>query len=143
MIPDFPHNIRIRLAWLKDFLLCPDIAMSLPFWLSQFRKAKLRQPTGQCQEATKKDFNWANLLLILWGKSGIIKFEFKPTKVSPCSSQCIPCQLYWYLHASIYILSLSTCCRSQWEQGMEYTYTIRKPWFYQQNIYISRLDVYT
>ena len=89
------------------------------------------------------DFNWANLLLILWGKSGIIKFEFKPTKVSPCSSQCLPCQLYWYLHASIYILSLSTCCRSQWEQGMEYTYTIRKPWFYQQNIYISRLDVYT
>ena len=29
------------------FLLHPDIALSLPCWLSQFRKAKLRQPTGQ------------------------------------------------------------------------------------------------
>ena len=28
-------------------LLCPDIAKPLPCWLSQFRKAKLRQPTGQ------------------------------------------------------------------------------------------------
>ena len=25
----------------------PDVALSLPCWLSQFRKAKLRQPTGQ------------------------------------------------------------------------------------------------
>ena len=24
-----------------------------------------------------KKFNWANLILMLWGKSGIIKFEFK------------------------------------------------------------------
>ena len=45
MIPDFPHNIRIRLAQLN--LLRPDIAKSLPCWLSQFRKAKLRQPTGK------------------------------------------------------------------------------------------------
>ena len=44
MIPDFPHNIRIRLAQLKFFLLRPDVALSLPCWLSQFRKAKLRQP---------------------------------------------------------------------------------------------------
>jgi hypothetical protein len=27
----------------------------------------------------KKNFNWANLILMLWGKSGVIKFEFKPT----------------------------------------------------------------
>ena len=47
MIPDFPHNIRIRLAQLKLFLLHPDVAKSLPCWLSQFRKAKLRQSTGQ------------------------------------------------------------------------------------------------
>ena len=47
MIPDFPHNIRIRLAQLKFFLLRPDVAKSLPCWLSHFRKAKLRQPTGQ------------------------------------------------------------------------------------------------
>ena len=43
MIPDFPHNIRIRLARLIFLLLCPDVAQPLPCWLSQFRKAKLRQ----------------------------------------------------------------------------------------------------
>ena len=45
MIPDFPHNIRIRLARLF-FLLHPDIALSLPCWLFQFKKYTLRQPTG-------------------------------------------------------------------------------------------------
>ena len=48
MIPDFPHNIRIRLT-LLIFLLHPDVVKSLPCWLSQSRKAKLRQPTGQRQ----------------------------------------------------------------------------------------------
>ena len=60
MIPDFPHNIRIRLAQLNFFVFPPDDAKSLPCWLSQFRKAELRQPTGQ-----QKKFNWANLILIL------------------------------------------------------------------------------
>ena len=39
-------NIRIRLVQLI-FLLHPDFAKSLPFWLSQFNFSKLRQPTGQ------------------------------------------------------------------------------------------------
>jgi hypothetical protein len=47
MIPDFPHNIRKRLAQLKFFLLPVDVAKSLPYWLSQFSFSKLRQPTGQ------------------------------------------------------------------------------------------------
>jgi hypothetical protein len=47
MTPDFPHNIRIRLAQSKCFLLRPDVTKSLPCWLSQFRKAEQRQPTGQ------------------------------------------------------------------------------------------------
>ena len=35
MIPDIPHNIIIRLAQLNFFLLLrPDVALSLPFWLS-------------------------------------------------------------------------------------------------------------
>jgi hypothetical protein len=42
MIPDFPHNISIRLARLKFFLLGPEVALSLPCWLSQFRKANVR-----------------------------------------------------------------------------------------------------
>ena len=49
MIPDFPHDIGIRLAWLKFFLLRPGVANSLPCWLSQFSFSKLRQPTGQGQ----------------------------------------------------------------------------------------------
>ena len=47
MTPDFPHTIRMRLAELNFFLFLHDVAKSLPCWLSQFRKAKLRQPTGQ------------------------------------------------------------------------------------------------
>ena len=47
MIPDFPHNVRIRLAQLKKKLLHPDVAKSLSCWLSQFSFSKLRQPTGQ------------------------------------------------------------------------------------------------
>ena len=30
-------------------MLCPDVAKSLPCWLSQFSFSKLRQPTGQRQ----------------------------------------------------------------------------------------------
>ena len=41
MIPDYSHDIqRIRLAQL-NFFLRPDIALSLSYWLSQFRKAKV------------------------------------------------------------------------------------------------------
>ena len=47
MIPDIPHNIRIRLARLKKEFH-PDVA------LSQFRKAKLRQATGQRQSNVRK-----------------------------------------------------------------------------------------
>ena len=66
MTPDFPHNIGIWLAQLKFFLLHPDVAMSLPCWLSQFRKAKLRQPTGQRLNNVRgqqKKFNWAIIFL--------------------------------------------------------------------------------
>ena len=72
MILDFPHNIRIRLAQLKFCLLHPDVAKSLPCWLSQFGFIK-----RQRQDATNKNFNWANLILILRGMPGIIKLEFE------------------------------------------------------------------
>ena len=47
MIPDFSHNVRIRLAQLEKKMLHPDDAKALPCWLSQFSFSKLRQPTGQ------------------------------------------------------------------------------------------------
>ena len=47
MIPDIPDNIRVRLAKLNFLFVASDVAKSLPWCLSQFRKAKLRQPKGQ------------------------------------------------------------------------------------------------
>ena len=51
MMPDFPIDIRIRLAELKFFFVAS--------WLCQFSallacSVLLRQPTGQSQEASKK-----------------------------------------------------------------------------------------
>ena len=66
IIPDFPHSMKIRLAPLK-----------------------MRQPTGHRLYNVRMQglfFNGANLISILWGKSGFIKFEFKHTLVSLCSS---------------------------------------------------------
>ena len=77
MIPDFPIDIRIRLAELKFFLLLPDFANFLPCWLVS---AKLTQLTGQKISKVRKQqkkFNSANLILMSIGKSGIIKFEFQ------------------------------------------------------------------
>ena len=43
MIPDFPYNIRIRLAWLKIFCCCLSLA-----------ETANRAETEQRQDATKK-----------------------------------------------------------------------------------------
>ena len=62
-------NMKPRLFWIH-------------IWWYQTRKAKLRQPTGQRLSNIRKqqkNFNSVNLILLLWGKSGIIKFEFKTT----------------------------------------------------------------
>ena len=61
MIPEFPHDIRIRLTRLEFFLLRPDVAKSLPCWLSETAN---RAETEQSQDATFF-FNWANLILML------------------------------------------------------------------------------
>ena len=36
-----------KIGGIEKKMLLADVAKSLPCWLSQFRKAKLRQPTGQ------------------------------------------------------------------------------------------------
>ena len=71
-VPDFPIDIRIRLAELKKKLLLPDFANFLPCWLAQSRELA---KSG----SNKKNFNFANLILMSIGKSGIIKFEFQAT----------------------------------------------------------------
>ena len=79
MIPDFPIDIRIRLAELKKKMLLPDFANFLPFLPVS---VLLTQPTGQRISKVRtqqKKFNSANLILISIGKSGIIKFEFQTT----------------------------------------------------------------
>ena len=53
------------------------IGMKLLNWDSQ--QGRDRATSG----SNNKKFNWANIILILWGKSGIVKFEFKPN-VSTC-----------------------------------------------------------
>ena len=40
MVPMIPHNIKIKLAPLKNFFLRPDDAKSLPCWLSQLNWSK-------------------------------------------------------------------------------------------------------
>ena len=53
--------------------LCPDGCFSLA-------ETAIRAETLQRQDTTKKNiFNGTNLVLILQGMSGVIKFEFKAT----------------------------------------------------------------
>ena len=59
-----------KICSIEIFLLRPDVA------LSQFSFSTLRQPTSGCNNFFS---NSVNLIHIFWGKSGIIKSEFKPT----------------------------------------------------------------
>ena len=69
-VPDFPIDIRIRLAELKIFLLLPDFANSLPCWLSQENCASQQGRKLAKSGSNKKNFNSANLILMSIGKSG-------------------------------------------------------------------------
>ena len=74
MTPDFPHNIRIRLAQLKKKMLRPDIA------LSQFRKAKLGQPIGQrLSNVRGQQKKSIGPILPLCYEESLASFEFKTT----------------------------------------------------------------
>ena len=44
-----------------------------------FLKKGIEQKVNLMEQSqdSKRNFNWANLILIWWGKSGIVKFEFK------------------------------------------------------------------
>ena len=80
MIPDFPINIRIRLAELKKKLCCfLTLQIFCPVGLLNIAEQASWAENLQRQEATKKNFNSANLIIMSIGKSGIIKFEFRTT----------------------------------------------------------------
>ena len=59
------------------FLLLLDFANSLPCWLSQQNWAGQQGRKLAKSGSNKNDFNSANLVLILIGKPGIIRFEFQ------------------------------------------------------------------
>ena len=80
MTPDFPIDIRIRLAELIFFFCCfLTLLILCPVGLLNFADQANRTENKQIQEATKKIFNSANLILMSIGKSGVIKFEFQIT----------------------------------------------------------------
>ena len=65
MIPDFPIDIRIRLAELNFFCCFLTLLIFCPVGLLSFAKTANRAE------------NSANLILMSIGKSGVIKFEFQ------------------------------------------------------------------
>ena len=79
MIPDFPIDIRIRLAELKKKCCFLTLLIFCPVGLLSFAETANRAENKQSQEATNFFFNSANLILMSIGKSGIIKFEFQTT----------------------------------------------------------------
>ena len=73
-----PRSLLQNIFWF--FLLRPDVALSLPCWLSQLNwdsQQDRDRATSGCNK--KKELNQTNLILILWGRYCIIKFEFKTT----------------------------------------------------------------
>ena len=100
MIPDFPIDIRIRLAELKKKLWLLDFANFLPCWLSQQNWASQQGRKLAKSGSNNFFFNSANLILMSIGKSGIIKFEFQKTQVSWCSSSYTP-KIQGYIFFSI------------------------------------------
>jgi hypothetical protein len=85
MIPDFPHDIKMRLANRAENL--------------------------QSQDAIKK--NGANLIFIIWGKSGIIKSEFKTILVA--SQWISTCRTYTAPHAPSVPPALFAPTRVPWD----------------------------
>ena len=79
MIPDFPIDIRIRLAELIFFCCFLTLLIFCPVGLLSFAEIANRAENQQTQEVTKNNFNSADLILMSIGKSGIIKFEFQTT----------------------------------------------------------------
>ena len=78
MIPDFPHNTRIRLAQLNFFLLRPDVAKSLALLTVS---VQLRHPTGQrlSNVRTQQKKSIGPILFLYYEESQvhIIKFDLK------------------------------------------------------------------
>ena len=76
MIPDFPIDIRIRLAELIFF--CCFLTLLIVYPVGWVNKTETGQQGRKLAKSgsNKKNFNSANLILMSIGKSGIIKFEF-------------------------------------------------------------------
>ena len=123
MIPDFPHNIRIRLAWLNFFLLRPDLAKSLPCWLSQFSFSKLRQPTGQrlSNVRTQQKKNSIKPILFLYYEESLVSSNLNskllrfhcshPNVHTPLSNFLVQRGIWWVYFSSLALCSLVLIAR--------------------------------
>ena len=93
MTPDFPIDIRIRLADLKFFLLLPDFANSLPCWLPQQNWASQQGRKLAKLGSNKRMFNSAYLILMSIEKSGTYHQIWIPSNLGFIVSDLtyIPC----------------------------------------------------
>ena len=79
---DFEHKYSTDIYFFQAY----SNEIFCPVGLLSFAETANRAEKQQSQEATKKNFNSANLILMSIGKSGIIKFEFQTTQVSQCQT---------------------------------------------------------
>ena len=98
----------------------PDVALSLPCWLSQFRKAKLRQPTGQRQSNVRtQQKNSIGPILFLYYKESLVSSNLN-SKRDFIGENCENLEfvfresMWWTTHASGY--SCINLSASQWVQ---------------------------
>ena len=77
---DTRHSFKNKIGRIENFVCCfLTLLIFCPVGLLSFAETANRADKKQSQEATRKNFNSANLILMTIGKSGIIKFEFQTT----------------------------------------------------------------
>jgi hypothetical protein len=125
-IPDFPHNIRIRLAQLNFLLFHPDVAKSLPCWLSQFRKARLRQPTGQrlSNIRTQQKIFSIGQILFLYYEESLVSSNFNSNLLR---FHCAHPNEYTITRLCPYCISVSSKFRISVNFGQKGDFLIRTP----------------
>ena len=86
----------------------PDVAKSLPCWLSQFRKAKLRQPTGQRLSNVRVQPKKISIvpILFLYYEESLVSSNLNSKQLRFHGAHAVihTLQLRWNLLPNIYLL---------------------------------------